>query len=137
MFTEQSLKSLCSELFAVGVTIEGIDADGNISWVTEPKANDIKLAELVLKAHETKLASAEAVKLQTALGDKSVEWAAYCEARKKDIKEKREQRYRLETDAIRMQIDDDYDVGSKEWMDAITEWRALRAKIRDELPYPE
>jgi len=49
----------------------------------------------------------------------------------------RRARYQEETDPLFMRACEDYTMGSEEWNTAINEWKIAKARIREELSYPE
>ena len=123
---------IMSHLQAVGCNIQGCDCDGNVSWVGEPNES---LAALVWAAHEQPLISTECLALQAAITNER--WLAYVDCRKAPIRAQREQRYRSETDALRLKADGDNEIGSEAWDTAIAAWKLARQAIKDALPYSE
>lgn len=121
-----------SEFKAVGLQINGMDSDGNVSWASTPNN---ELAMLLIYAHEKGSGSPEITALRDHLGVESVEWVAYVEARKQPVQQARQLRYREETDALRLKADEDHTIGSDEWLAAIEAWKAAKEAIRLELPY--
>jgi len=129
----QKSKEIHNELLAVGLLVSGVDSNDNIHL---DGADAQGLVPLVLAAHGLSSSSAECIALKIALGETSSEWLAYIGVRKIPIKLQREERFRTETDPVRMNIDDEYTVGSAEWTTALEEWKTLKSQIRTELPYP-
>lgn len=51
------------------------------------------------------------------------------------IEELRQRRYLAETDAMRLKADEDYSIGSEEWLAAMEAWKIAKQSIRWDLPY--
>lgn len=97
-------------------------------------SGDKALSALVIAAHRKSSDAPELTNLRDYL-KADTRWDAYVDARKKPIQQARQLRYREETDALRLKADEDYVVGSAEWLAAIEAWKAEKAAIRSELPY--
>ena len=119
-----------SEFIACGVNISSVDSDANIHFIEPDIAN---LAPLVLAAHEKPLSSDECLALEAELTPE--QWLAYQECRKAPIKAQREARYRAECDPMRLKLDEDYDIGSENWLTGLAAWKSAKAAIREDLPY--
>ena len=83
------------EYKAVGLTIVGVQKNGDIIW---SENTDLTLLPLVLAAHEQPLTSTECLALQAAITND--QWLAYIAARQAPIKQARAERYKNETDAL-------------------------------------
>jgi hypothetical protein len=122
---------IISDLDALGIQCYGV-INGNLMLESE---EDRSIADAVCVAYNQLLDSDECLALQLLLT--SEQWLAYLVARKTPIRLQREQRYRTETDPLRMKLDEDFTLGSSEWLARLEEWKSAKAKIREELPYPE
>jgi hypothetical protein len=132
---DNTAKQFQNLLEVVGVYPTSVGSDGVVyAWSSIPNE---PLAALVFASIDKPLTSPECLALQKMLGPESPEWAAYVAERDRPIKEQREQRYRSETDPLRMKLDEDFTIGSPEWLAGLEEWKLAKAKIREELPYPE
>ena len=123
------VNSLIRESATVGLAYIGI-INGEPSII-----GDQTLASLVIAAHGKTSTDAEIIALKAHLGAESAEWAAYVEARKAPTRAARQARYRDETDALRLKADEDFTIGSEDWLAAIEAWKAAKAAIRAEFPY--
>ncbi len=120
------------ELTAVGLNIAGCDSSGNVS-LTSPDTNG--LAPLVLAAHGLPLASAQGLALQAVVT--TAQWTAYQNARNVTIQQQRADAFEQQTDPMRLKLDEDFVPGTDGWNAGLAAWKAAKAAIRAELPYPE
>lgn len=117
---------------------EGLTVGCVLGLISEPDVEVVSgskaLAALVIAAHGKTGDAPELTKLRDYLKADS-RWDAYVDARKQPIQQARQLRYREHTDALRLKADEDYTIGSGEWLAAIKEWKAAKSAIRVELPY--
>lgn len=118
------------EALAVGCSLGLIVGDSY-----EVVTGDAGLIPYIAAAHGKVAGDPEIAAFRDYLGASSPKWLAYVEARKLPTREARQARYRDETDALRLKADEDFTIGSEDWLAAVEAWKAAKAAIRAELPY--
>ena len=135
--------SLYNECRSIGLVVESVNASGAVSF-TEPDVGN--LLPFIIAAHGKGLNKAPCIALKTALGgDADPRWLAYVAARKAPTKDKRENRFRKETDNIFLQAFElangavDVTINGVIFRlptaSSLDLWEAAKAQIRNDLPY--
>lgn len=121
-------EKIYKELLSVGITCYRIELGAPVT------NGDKTLVGLVVSAHGKTVTDPEVIALRDYLNADS-RWDAYVACRKADIQQARQARYREETDSLRLKADEDYTIGSEDWLAAIEAWKTAKNTIRAGLPY--